>query len=198
MYFSSLLAASILAALSIATPPVQEVLGVHPELCLNKLPTSYQQINQVVPKQSYPQSFVFKVSQSEGGLDNIGTLLRFSGIPSGSFGCTLSLSFTFEYPINNTGSTLVNAYSLSNDIKPSDTWATYFPNGQKGTPRGGYLFGSTRITGQKAVINSQVCNSSLNYLFLIASDTKAGEVAFVDAGNNLSGIGGFYIAYNCV
>lgn len=197
MYFSSLLVNSVLTALSFAAPPSQEALGVHPALCSTKLPTSYQQINQVLPKQSYPQNFVFKVSQSKGGLDNIGTLLRFSGIPPNSFGCTLSLSFTFDFPINNTGSTLVNVFSLSNDIKPSDTWGTYFPDGRKGIPVGGFLFGTTRITGQKAVINSQVCKSSLNYLFLIASDTEAGEVAFVDAGNNLSGIGGFYIAYNC-
>lgn len=197
MYFSSLLATSVLVALSIAAPPSQEALGLLPASCSVRLPSSYQQINQVLPKQSYPQNSVFKVSQNEGGGDNIGTLLRFSGIPSVSFGCTLSLSFTFEYPIKNTGSTLVSVYALPNDIKPSDTWETYFPTGRKGTPLGGFLFGSTTITGQKAVVNSGVCHNSLNYLLLIASDTKAGEVSFVDAGNNLTGIGGFFIAFNC-
>jgi hypothetical protein len=195
--FPSLFAASILAALTIAAPPPQEALGLRPKACSIKLPTSYQQINQSAPTQSYPQNFVFKVSQSVGGGFNIGTLLRFSGIPSGSTGCTLAMSFTFEYPINSTGSALVSVYALSNNISRSDTWGTYFPNGRKGTPAGGFLFGSTTISGQKAVINSETCKNSLNYLFLIASDDKAGEVAFVDAGNNLSGIGGFYIAYNC-
>lgn len=196
MYFSSLLAASVLVALGISAPPAQEALGPYPAAGTTKLPASYQQINQAQPKQSYLRNFIFKASQAEGGGANIGTLLRFTGIPPGSFGCTLKLSFTFEFPINNTGSTLVNAYALSTDIRPSDTWATYFPTGKKGTPIGGFLFGTTTITGQKATINSEVCKNNLNYLFLIASEDKAGEVTFVDAGNNLSGIGGFYLTYN--
>lgn len=197
MQFVTLLAVSALAVLITAAPPPQEALGFHPTACSIRLPASYQQINQVQPRQSYRQGFVFKVSQSEGGGSNIGTLLRFSGIPSGSYGCTLALSFTFEYPINSTGSTLISVYALSNNISTSDTWETYFPVGRKGTPIGGFLFGSTTITGQKAVINSQTCKNSLNYLFVLSDETKAGEVVFVDAGNNLSGIGGFYLAYNC-
>lgn len=197
MYFSSLFAASAIVVLSIAAPPSQEALGLRPESCSVKLPASYQQINQAQPKQSYPRNFIFKASQNIGGVDNIATLLRFTGIPSGSFGCALSLSFTFEFPITNTGASQVNAYALPKDIRPSDTWATYFPDGKKGTPLGSFLFGTTTIDGNKTTINSEVCKDSLNYLFLISSDTKAGEVTFADAGNNLSGIGGFYISYNC-
>ena len=46
-------------------------------------------------------------------------------------------------------------------------------------------------------MNSQVCSPDLNYLFEVASDTDAGTTTFTDAGNNLSGIGGFYVTYDC-
>lgn len=197
MHFTSFLVSSVLAALSLAAPPSQEPLGHESAVCSRKLPASYQQINQVLPQQSYPNNFVFKVSQSRGGLDNIGTLLRFTGIPSNSFGYTLKLSFTFEFPINSTGSTLVNVFKLSNDINPSDTWETYFPTGRKGTPVGGFLFGTISVTQKGAIVNSQRWETGFNYLFLLASDTQGGEVAFRDAGNNLSGIGGFFIEYGC-
>lgn len=195
MRFSSFLVTSVLAVLSLAAPPSQEPLGLEPAAGSRRLPTSYQQINQVLPRQSFPNNFVFKVSQSQGGLDRIGTLLRFKGIPSDSFGYTLKLSFTFEFPINSTGSTQVNVFKLSNDITPSDTWETYFPNGRKGTPVGGFLFGTIFVTQKGAIVNSQTWESGFNYLFLLASDTQAGEVAFRDAGNNLSGIGGFFIEF---
>ena len=198
MRFFSILTAGVLVALGVAAPPAQEALGPSPAIASVKLPTSYQQINQARPKQSYPQNFVFKVSQSAGGRDNIGTLLRFTGIPTGANvnPCALRLSFTPDYPINSTGSTLINVFALTRNITASDTWGTYFPTGQKGTPANGFLWGTTTITGGNQYINSQACQSSLNYLVLLDSQSQAGEVTFVDAGNNLSGIGGFYIEYN--
>lgn len=210
MHFSTVLPVFLLSTLISAQPPVQFPLhddenidvnlhdeSVQVESCTIRLPTSYQQISQSSPQKSFPQNNIFKVSQANGGTDNINTLLRFSGIPPGSYGCQLAVSFTFEYPIESSGSTLLNVYALPNPISPTDTYTTYFPNGGRGIPKGASLFGSITITRQKVVINSQVCKPSLGYLFQIASDTKAGNVTFADAGNNLSGIGGFYLTYNC-
>ena len=46
----------------------------------------------------------------------------------------------------------------------------------------------TEITGENAVLNSKTCNSSMSFLFQIASTTSAGSVTFLDAGDNLSGV----------
>ncbi|MCJ1461619.1 hypothetical protein MMC07_000216 [Pseudocyphellaria aurata] len=171
--------------------------GSHATACTIKLPSSYQQIRSSKPGTAFPQNNIFNVTQIIATKDYTDTLLRFSGIPSGSYGCQLAVSFTFEYPIYSSGSTLLNVYSLPVPITEKDTYDTYFPNGGRGIPKGASLFGTTTITGQKAVINSQVCKPSLGYLFEIASDTQDGSVLFADAGNNLSGIGGFYLTYNC-
>ena len=91
----------------------------------------------------------------------------------------------------------MNIYSLSQDITPSSTYSTYFPQGGKGAPTGSTLFGTTTINGQKQIINSEVCANDLSFLFEIASDDVAGSVSYQDAGDNLSGIGGLFLTYNC-
>lgn len=205
MHFSPLLPLVLLTTLINAQPPVQVPLqdenldheSVHVKSCTTKLPSSYQQITRSSPKTSFPQNNIFNVTQTNGGKNNTDTLLRFSGIPPGSYGCQLSMSFTFDYPIYSSGSTLLNVYALPRPISASDTYATYFPNGDRGTPKDSFLWATTTITGQRATLNSEVCRSDLGYLFEITSLTADGGVTFADAGNNLSGIGGFYLTYNC-
>lgn len=193
--FPFLALAALVSLVGAATLPDQ--VPLQPKSCSIKLPTSYQQILQSQPKKSFPQNNLFNVSQDDSGGSNVDTLLRFANIPPGSYGCQLAMSFTFEYPIDSSGSTQLNVYALPGDISASDTYATYFPDGGRGTPKESFLFGTTTITGQRAVINSAFCRPSLGFLFQIASSTKAGRVVFQDAGNNLSGIGGFYLSYNC-
>ena len=194
MHVSSVLGLAAIVSLVGAAAPRDQV-PLEPKSCTIKLPTSYQQIVQSQPKQSFPQGNLFNVSQDSSGA--VDTLLRFTNIPSGSFGCQVAVSFTFGFPIDSEGSTLLNVYALPNPISSSDTYATYFPDGGRGTPKGSFLWATTTITGQKAVLNSETCKPTLGYLFQIASSTKAGSVSFRDAGNNLSGIGGFYLTYNC-
>lgn len=199
MHFTSLLAFGVLAALSTAAPADQEVLQSAPDLtprsCTTKLPTSYQLISRDNPTTSFQPSRLLKVTQADGGRSNIDTLLSFKGIPAGSFGCQLEISFTPDFEID--GGAQVNIYKLPNDIKSSDTYQTYFPGGGRGTPKGAFLFGTTTINGQKAVINSQVCTPNLNYLIEIASDTKAGSVSFVDSGKPPPNVDGFLLTFNC-
>lgn len=138
------------------------------------------------------------MKHAAGGANaDVDTLVRFTGIPPGSYGCQLAMSFTFEYEINSTGNALLNVYALPGTVKPTDTYNDYFPKGGRGSPVGGTLFTTTTITGQRAVLNSEVCRPELSFLFEIASDSSAGSVAFRDAGDNLTGIGGFYLTYNC-
>ena len=208
MYLSTSFVVATLATLAFALPnealisPFRqgesaEQLPLGPLACTTKLPTSYQQIAQNFSTTSFPQNNIFNVTQAAGGTADVDTLLQFAGIPAGSYGCQLAMSFTSQYPINSSGSAQLSVYALPNPISKTDTYATYFPNGGRGTPKNSYLFATTTITGQKAVLNSQACRPALGYLFQIASTTAAGAVAFVDAGNNLSGISGFYLTYNC-
>ncbi|MCJ1423020.1 hypothetical protein MMC29_000901 [Sticta canariensis] len=197
MHFSTVLSLFLFSALINAQPLVPQDENVHDESCTIMLPSSYQQIFRSSPQTSFPQNHTFNVVQATGGKDNVDTLLRFSGIPPGSYGCQLAMSFAIEYPIHGIGSTQLNIYALPRPISPTDTYATYYPNGGRGTPKDSYLWATTTITGGRAVINSDSCRPDLGYLFQIASETKAGSVRFTDAGNNLSGIGGFYLTHNC-
>ena len=213
MYILIPLTITTLATLAIASVPQIPLSPLHhdehtkqsnpaPLSCTIQLPTSYQQIAQNSPTTSSPQSNLFNVSQAQGGTSNVDTLLQFTNIPSGAGGpCTLLISFTRDFPINSTGSTLLNVYAFSsgNAISKSDTYQTYFPSGGRGTPKGMFLWTSITITGQAATLNSGGCpaKGSWGFLFQIASETGAGAVAFADAGNNLSGIGGFYMTYSC-
>lgn len=205
MYFSPVLPLVLFTTLISAQPPIQVPLQDENPLdespgtksCTVRLPTSYQQIVRSSPQKSFPQNNIFNVTQTDGGKDNTDTLLSFADISFKTGPCQLAMSFTYQYPIYSSGSTQLNVYALPGPISSKDTYATYFPNGGRGIPKGSYLFGTTTITGQKAVVNSQVCRSNLGYLFQIASETGIGGVTFADAGNNLSGIGGFYLTYNC-
>lgn len=205
MHFSPLLSFVLFTTLITAQSPIQVPLqdenldheSIHVKACSIKLPTSYQQITRSSPTKSFPQNNIFNVTQTNGGKSNTDTLLRFSGIPPGSTGCQLAVSFTFQYPIYSSGNAQLNVYPIHQPILASDTYATYFPNGGRGTPKGSFLWATTTITGQPATLNSEGCLSDLGYLFQIASETADGAVTFADAGNNLSGIGGFYLKYNC-
>lgn len=198
MHFSTVLSLFLFITLINAQPMVpRQDENVHDESCTIMLPSSYQQIIRSSPQISFPQNHTFNVVQATGGNDNVDTLLRFSGIPPRSYGCQLAMSFAVEYPIHGNGSTQLNIYALPRPVSSTDTYATYYPDGGRGTPEDSYLWATTTITGARAVINSVSCRPDLGYLFQIASETEAGSVRFTDAGNNLSGIGGFYLTYDC-
>ena len=125
--------------------------------------------------------------------------MHFTGIPAGSYGCQLSVSFFPAFTVSSSGaSTQLNVYKLGNDISADSTYAEYFPAGGNGSPVNSTLFGTITLQGmgQKAVINSGVCTPDMSFLFELANPGAA-NVSFLDAGNNLTGIGGFYISYDC-
>lgn len=104
-------------------------------------------------------------------------------------GCTIILPTSYQkkstrpLPTNHTGKAAVSmsskrpaATSRSTHFFSEDTYATYFPIGEIGTPAGAYLWATTEITGENAVLNSKTCNSSVSFLFQIASTISAGSV----------------------
>ena len=194
MRSSSLLAASALAVLGFASPNPVKVAA---RSCTIKLPTTYQLISEVYSKSAYPQGRYFDVSQLAAPGSNVDTLVHFTDIPVGSYGCQLAVEFTYGYSIPSTGNTQLNVYALSTDITEDSTYEKYFPSGTRGTPMGAFLFGTTTLNGGPAIINSATCAQNMSFLFEIASETDAGSVQFQDAGDNLTGIGGFYMTYDC-
>ena len=196
MHLAPLLSFSALAALASASPtPVQ----ITARSCTTILPSSYQQIEEATPAAAYPQNRQFLVSRTASPGNDIDTLVRFTGIPAGSYGCQLGVSFFPAFTVSSSGaSSQLNAYKLGNDIGVSSTYVEYFPAGGNGNPINSTLFGTITIEGmgQKAIINSGVCTPDMSFLFEIANQ-GAGNVSFLDAGNNLTGIGGFYLSYDC-
>ncbi|MCJ1461616.1 hypothetical protein MMC07_000213 [Pseudocyphellaria aurata] len=211
MHLSSLLPLALFTSLiSAQVPPDQIPLrdenvrdeGPHAKACTFTLPSSYQQISSSAADTFFPQNDKFNVAQIIATPKpdyNTDTLLRFSGIPSGSSGCALTFFFRSKYPINSSGSTELHVYALSTpSITAKATYRTYYPKLGSGVPKGGSLNGNTTITTEKrVVISSLECKPSLDYLFQIASDKQNGSVSFTDAGNDVAGISGFYLSYNC-
>ena len=203
---SILLTLSTLAVLAFAFPPPTPTSPLYQDGSVGQSPlrpfaastispVSYQQIFQDFPSGSSPQGRFFAVSQANGATSNINTLIRFDKIPGNAFECSLKVSFT--NPISSSGNTQLTVFSLSNNIASTDTYSTYFPNGGRGTPKGGTNFGTITLTGkgQNSVVNTRPCAASLNFLFQIAADnTGAGTVSFTDTSTSQS-INGFFLTY---
>lgn len=164
MKISTFLGAAAFTIMATAMPTPTDSA---PRSCGISLPSSYQQISEDAPTQAFQQNRYFQASQASDGVSNIDSLVLFTDIPPGSYGCQLGAEFTFEYPIQSSGSTQLNVYALPNNIQPTDTYLTYFPSGKRAIPTGAFLFGTTTLNGTKVMINSA------------------------------AGIGGLYMTYNC-
>ena len=196
MHLTSLFTLTALTALVSSSPtPIQHAA----RSCTIKLPSTYQQIEEATPSTAYPQGRQFLVSRTASPGNDVDTLVHFTGIPTGSYGCQLDVSFFPAFTISSTGaSTQLNVFKLGNNITVDSTYADYFPSGGSGSPVNSTLFGTITLEGmgQKAVINSAVCTPDMSFLFEIANQ-GAGNVSFFDQGDNLTGIAGFYLNYDC-
>ncbi|MCJ1463083.1 hypothetical protein MMC07_001688 [Pseudocyphellaria aurata] len=129
--------------------------GSHAKGIYNIFPASDQRVSSSEPLKSFPQDNIFSVTPNSATDDNTASLLSFTGIPGGSYGCHLAESFTPEYLICSSSRTKLNVHALHQPIPTDETYATYFAHGGKGYPKISYLFGTTTITGKRSVINSQ-------------------------------------------
>lgn len=193
MLSSILIAATALTALTSAFPTPANLA---PRACTTQLPSSYQEIIQVRPTESFAQNQNFYAYSNANTGNHIDTLVHFTGIPAGSYGCQLAVEFSGANNPTSSGATQLNVYNLlgaENGITATSSYQQYFPNGGSGAPNGTSLWGTVTLDGQKHVINSAVCAPSMSFLFEIASETESGIVEW----NNLAVGNGFYLTYNC-
>lgn len=191
--FSFLIATTALAALTSASPTPANLA---PRACTTQLPSSYQEIIQVRPTEFFSQNQNFYAYSDASTGNHIDTLVHFTGIPAGSYGCQLAVEFSGANNPTSSGATQLNVYNLlgaENDITASSSYAQYFPNGGSGSPKATALWGTVTLDGQKHVINSAACTPSMSFLFEIASETQSGIVEW----NNLAAGNGLYLTYNC-
>ncbi|MCJ1398230.1 hypothetical protein MMC11_001427 [Xylographa trunciseda] len=197
----SLILAPFLPFLASAVSPLQNQIPISPSgICgTTYLPVSYQGIEQQLALTAFPQTRSFYASSGPSPGYAIDSLIHFTGIPAGSYGCTLGVSFTYEYNISSTGSTLLNVYNLlDDDITKYSNYAGYYPDGGSGEPNSAAgLWGSLTLDGGPHTVNTAACTGNMSFLVGIASQDQAGTVSFQDAGDNLSGIGGFYLSFDC-
>jgi hypothetical protein len=134
-------------------------------------------------------------------INRIYQVAAFTGIPAGSFACTLSFKFPPSYTITTTGTPTLNVSTLYKDdpskiVFPNTfSWSKFFP--PLSPPFGQGLFGTTNLAaGQTSTINSQGCpvgGGNMAFVFEIASwISGAASVDFKQAPG-----AGFFLTFNC-
>ncbi|KAH8693341.1 hypothetical protein GQ44DRAFT_159714 [Phaeosphaeriaceae sp. PMI808] len=128
----------------------------------------------------------------------IESLIQFSNIPSGAWGCQLELFFPKNYPQllgMRGGASKINVYETTGPIPNGATWNT--------APQTKFLFGNTpalpvnQLVAEdvKIVINSAVCQPTMSYRITIAPESGAGGVEFWQ--DNTYPHVGFRMVHNC-
>lgn len=131
---------------------------------------------------AYPESIGFpinyEIKQDAGKTNVVAPSVNFNNVPAGSYGCQLEVNFPAGYPIQSSGSSAVNVWSI-----PSEGNRFLF---------GTVNFASSPVAPTKYVINSATCAPLMSYQLEIASDSLPGRVAFADTID-----AGITISYNC-
>ncbi|KAI9741622.1 MAG: hypothetical protein M1834_000006 [Cirrosporium novae-zelandiae] len=203
-----ILVAISLFSLTLAAPnPVMPA----PRCGTTMYPAAFRPIDSTKPKNVFPETNVFKVSQTADGVSNVDSLVRFSRPGSSYYGCSLGVTFPKNWPITSFGDARLNVYALPNDIaKGHNNSLTYFPSGVNrnhavkrktvslwGTVTLNSNPGSGQIKPNAVIINSEVCGPTMSFLFEIASDTAASSVGFTQSSINGSPLAGFFLTYHC-
>jgi len=146
----------------------------------------------------------FLVSQRADRSNSTLMVVAFQGVPTGSYGCSLSLA------IANT--TLQSSSQVAMDVKTlynGNPDAITFPNNWSyqslyqldNNSIGSGVFGTvTPRSGVTSIINSQTCATNLAYIFEISAYVKdASAVEFKQYVNKLNskGFSGLYLTYDC-
>lgn len=126
---------------------------------------------------SYPINIV--VSQETNKKNAVSPTILFNTIPVGSYGCQLEVNFPAGYPIQSSGASQVNVFTVDQNNVKKNLFGTV-------------TFASSPVAPTKYVINSAKCESAMRYKLEIASDTLPGKVAFAS-----SKTAGLSMTYNC-
>ena len=190
MHVVSITAAFLASAfLSSATPTGTSNLV--PRACTTVFPTFIDHIGSQTPGTTLnDMNVVVGLDSVSGTLYNRDVLVRFDGIPAGSYGCQLDVTFPPATVITNTGATQVNVFTLSRLAVATDTYTSAPTNVDL---FGTITFASDPVVQTTRVINSGVCAPSLSYRLTMGSTTNPGSVSFAEVATTQ----GLRITYNC-
>jgi len=190
---SLLLPLSLLTGTSIAAPT-----DLFPRQCIIEYPSYQGFIQKQNPTvgANGPYFLAWKDTSANGAV--IDSLIQFSNISSGAWGCQLELFFTKNYPQllgMNGGVNKLYVYKTTGPIPNGATWNT--------APQAEFLVGNTPAlqTNQllnedkKIVINSAACQPTMSYRVTIAPESNAGGVEFWQ--DNTYPHAGFRMTHNC-
>lgn len=177
------------AILSSATPTGTSNLV--PRACTTVYPALIDLIDQQNPTVANPSTNVeVALNDVAGTLYHRDALVRFDNIPAGSYACQLEAYFPAAATITQSGSTLVDVFSVDRNALATDTYAV---SPQRVGIFGTLTFQSSATQPTKQVINSAACSPSLTYRLAISSQTAVGDVNFV----NTAAAQGLQITFNC-
>ncbi|TVY83509.1 hypothetical protein LSUE1_G004886 [Lachnellula suecica] len=191
---------SALAAFTSALPVDQ---ALEPRVCGTiNLPSTQISLQQAAPDTSFSNtaagdlsiSLSQSVSNTGQVINKVSSLIGFTTPPSGSYGCTLGITFPSNNPFTNLSgvSPTLDVYTVPSLPAGAPTWN----NVQKGS-----LFGTVTVAaGQSTTINSESCGSGLNFVIEYAGwVTGAGSVGWTEYINALNGAGlrGVFLNFNC-
>ena len=188
----SLLASSLsLLSPTFALPTEAELV---PRACVTEYPSFLTTIQQSSPNTIYGNTQYTIVAQNANRANEIDTLIEFTNIPAGAYGCQLEFFAPPGYTVTGIGSTQLNVYVPTRDVQSSDSWAT--------APGNSYLFGTVTLSSQpnaptKIVVNSLTCKPTLSFRVRIASDTASGRVETNQQNPPANPTAGWRITHNC-
>lgn len=207
--FASLSIFGLFAGLVAAVPTPAEIA---PRCGTTYYPTILQQLSESSPNtvgaNTAASSGDFHVAQTvvNGGAPSgrIYQFVGFQGIAAGSYGCQLSITFPAGYPITSSVGSVAGVSPQLNvtTVLRSNPAAIAYPNGftfnsfpaQLAPGQG--LFGTvSAAAGTTVVINSESCDSSLAFVFSIA--TWTGQSANVEFAEKKTPLAGVYLTANC-
>ena len=183
----------LLSSTSIAAPT-----NLSPRQCIIEYP-SYQgfiQKRNPTVGSNGPYFLAWKDSSTAGAV--IDSLIQFSNISSGAWGCQLELFFPKNYAQllgMNGGANKLYVYKTTGPIPDGATWNT--------APQAAFLFGNTptlsvnRLITEdtKIAINSAGCQPTMSYRVTIAPESGLGGVEFWQ--DNTYPYAGFRMVHNC-
>jgi Ubiquitin 3 binding protein But2 C-terminal domain len=172
---------SALSVLSFATPtPVRSA----PRCGTTIQPSTIELVNSGNPTTAYGPSSTFSLSNSP----TIRSLVQFTNIPAGAYGCSLITTFPAGYHVSGTAQ--ADVYRLNSDITSQTTWDSAPSNGANIGP---VTFANA--VGGKSTINTVTCAQTLNFGFGIVDWAKPGSDVFFEQDDSLDA--GLFLVYDC-
>ncbi|EOO02055.1 hypothetical protein UCRPA7_2389 [Phaeoacremonium minimum UCRPA7] len=197
-------ALTIIAGLLGVTSAAPTKVDLAPRCGTTYYPTILQQLVESDPDTVYPNNDNFHVQRKvvNGALsDRVYQFVGFEGIPAGSYGCQLAITFPQSYPVTTEPADYNVQMNVTTALNGLSSEVTY-PNAftwNNWPALGTGLFGTvTAAAGSTAVINSEACppgGGNLAFLFEVSRWVEiTSSVDFTQSNSPLAGV---YLTANC-